>query len=283
MNMNLVKSDVNLFAVYQTMYSNSDIEMWYDWNRRLEDTKWTDKCYFLVLDGKKIGGAVITDDTIMFPFLVSPFSDRISFWRYLLKLSSRSKINGILDVDNSILPMFNYKAIGTYQVMCRPSDIIETVLPDGFLCRSFDINAEADDIGKVVVEGYSGSYCYEKYGVQTHDEAILETKRVLGVYASKNLSFVIAEKATNQIVGICLAGIGENYTLGYVEIADICVLPQFRGRGLAKYMINNIITQAYDVAPFVKLGVDIGNDAELLYRQLGFISGPRFTNMEQRT
>ena len=39
MNAKLIKADVNLFAVYQTIYSNADTEMWYDWNERLEDTK----------------------------------------------------------------------------------------------------------------------------------------------------------------------------------------------------------------------------------------------------
>jgi hypothetical protein len=119
MNVDLVQADINLFAVYQTMYSNADIEMWYDWNRRLEDTKWTDQCYFLTLDGQKIGGAVVTDDAIMFPFLVSPFCDRMIFWRLLLKQSPRAKIRGILDNDSLILPMFNYNASLWYSPICQ--------------------------------------------------------------------------------------------------------------------------------------------------------------------
>jgi hypothetical protein len=124
-NINFIRADINLFAVYQTMYSNADIEMWYDWDRRLGDTKWTDHCYFIMSEGQKIGGVIITDDTIMYPFLVLPFNDRMSFWRLLLEKYPLPKINGVLDVDSSILLMFNYKAIDTNQVMCRPSDKIE--------------------------------------------------------------------------------------------------------------------------------------------------------------
>ena len=53
MNTELVKADKKLFSIFQTMYSNADTEMWYDWDRRLSDTTWTDQCYFLTLDGKK--------------------------------------------------------------------------------------------------------------------------------------------------------------------------------------------------------------------------------------
>ena len=43
MNYYFEKADKDLFATYQTIYSQADIEMWYDWNARLNDTKWTDE------------------------------------------------------------------------------------------------------------------------------------------------------------------------------------------------------------------------------------------------
>lgn len=284
MNINLVKADVDLFAVYQTIYSNADTNMSYDWNCRLKDTKWaTDQCYFLILDGKRIGGVIITDDSIRFPFLITPYCDRVQFWTYLLKLSPRKYLRGMLDEDVSILPMFDYKAMGTYMALCRPADVIEIRLSDEFICRPLVMGTDAAEFGKVYVESHTGGICFEKYGTETPNEAIAETMRVLGIYNSHNLSIVIVENATSQIVGACTAGIGENHALGYAEIADLIVLPQYRGRGLGKYMIGHIVTQTYGLAPFVKMGVDIGNSSEYLYRQMGFIAGPRFTRMERRT
>ena len=107
MKSKLIKVDDKLFAVYQTMYSNADTNMSYDWESRLRDTKhWVDQGYFLILEGEKIGGAVITDDCIRFPFLISPYCDRIQFWRHLLKLAPRKTLEGMLDEDVSILPIF---------------------------------------------------------------------------------------------------------------------------------------------------------------------------------
>ena len=281
MKIYLVKSDINLFAIYHTMYSNADIEMWYDWDRRLQDTKWTDQCYFLILDGKKIGGAVITDEKIMYPFLISPFCDRVQFWDHLLKHSPRKMIQGALDLDSSILPMFGYKAMGTFRLLCRPSDIIDISLPDGFFCRPLDMDTDAAEYSRVYVESNTGRFCFEKYGEETHEEAITEAKRILGIYSAMNLSIVIVEKTSNQMVAACTAGIAEYHALGFAEIADIFVLPQYSGRGIGKYMLSHIITQAYGIAPFVKLGVDMGNPSEYLYYKMGFIAGPRFTTMEK--
>ena len=283
MNVSLSKVDADLFAVYQTMYSTADTNMSYDWNSRLGDTKpWADCGYFLILDGVKIGGAIITDDMIRFPFLILPFVDRVQFWAYLLKLSPRKFLYGMLDADNAILPMFGYKIMGSRQAMCRPADIIKMNLPEGFICRPLNMDTDAAEVGMVYVDGHTGGICFEKYGAETTDEAIAETMRVLGVYNAKDLSIVIVEQSARKIVGVCTAGIGKHHVFGNSEIADLIVLPQYQGMGLGKYMISHVIKQSYGLAPFVSMCVDTGNSAEYLYRQMGFIAGPRYSSMERR-
>ena len=283
MDVNLVKADSNLFAVYQTMYSNADTNMWYDWEWRLGDTKpWADQGYFLIHDRKKIGGAIITEETIRFPFLIAPYCDRIQFWRHLLKLAPRKTLEGMLDEDVSVLPMFDYKVMNTNRALTRPADKIEMNLPDEFICRPLDMDSDAQGYGKVYVEAHTGGICFELYGDETIDEAIAETKRVLGVYNAKDMSIVIIEKATNQIVAGCTAGIGKHHVLGFSEIGDFVVLPQYQGKGLGKYMLSHIITQTYGLSPIVKIWADVGNISEYLYRQMGFIPGPGITHMERR-
>lgn len=283
MNISLVKADDALFAVYQTMYSGVDTYMSYDWESRLGDTKhWADQGYFLVLDGKKIGGAIITAETIRFPFLIAPYCDRIQFWRYLLELAPRKTLEGMLDEDVSILPMFNYKVMHSDRAMCRPADVIEKTLPDEFACRPLDLDTDAEEFGKVYVESHTGGICFEINGVQTIDEGIADAKYCLGIYNSKDMSIVIIEKATDQIVAACVAGISNNHVLKFSEIGEFVVSPQYQGKGLGKYMLSHIITQTYGLSPIVKIWVDVGNISEHLYRQMGFIPGPRFTHMERR-
>jgi hypothetical protein len=84
-------------------------------------------------------GIIITDDVIMFPFLIPPFCDRVLFWNYILKHFGRDKINGVLEDDASVLPMFGYKVSNMSQVMCRPTDTLTYNLANGFICRPLDI------------------------------------------------------------------------------------------------------------------------------------------------
>ena len=50
MNTSLQKADRNAFAVYQTIYSNADTNLHFDWEKRLGDTNCTDECYWVMLD-----------------------------------------------------------------------------------------------------------------------------------------------------------------------------------------------------------------------------------------
>ena len=230
MNISLVKADDALFAVYQTMYSGVDMDMLYDWESRLGDTKhWPGQGYFLTLDGKKIGGAIITEETIRFPFIILPYCDRIQFWRHLLKLAPRKTLEDILDEDISILHMFDYKVIHTDRALTRPADIIEMNLPDEFICRPLNMDKDAEELGKVYVESHTGGICFEINGVQTIDEGIADINYCLGIYNSKNMSIVITLKATGQIVAGCVAGISENDVLRFSEIGEFVVSPQYQG------------------------------------------------------
>lgn len=283
MNMKLIKADTDLFAIYQIIYSDVDTEMSYDWNERLGDTNWAkDQCYFLELDGAKVGGAVITDDTIFFPFLIPPFADRAAFWKYLLKLAPRPNLSGMLDVDREILPMFNYETVRTQQIMVRPADVLDLTLPAGFECLPIGTETEIKKVAEVLRASFLDGIVYEKMGQKTLEEVIQEVKHSLEYVNVKNSSYAIIETETDKMVGVCLAGIGEQNTLGYSFIDELGFLPEFQGKGLAKYLVSRVVTDSYGIAPFVKLGIIVGNNAEFLYNQLGFKAGVRWSMMRCR-
>lgn len=282
MKYEFIKADKDLFAIYQTMYSQADIEMWYDWNKRLEDTKWTDDCFFITADGIKVGGTIITNEKVMFPFLIPPFSDRFQFWNEVIKYSQKDSIQGVQSVDERELLKFGYKVVMTGQVMCRPADTFEQCLPEGFTIRPFHIEKDLNEAGAVLVHSYKNGICDEINGAATIEETVEDMASVYEYYSEKSFSHVICEKGSNKIVGVCIAGIAENCVNHYTEIAELCVLPEYRGRGLAKYMVKKVLTDSYGTSPFVKLFVYVGNDAEKLYYYLGFIGGPQFSRMIKR-
>lgn len=283
MNAKLIKAEANLFAIYQAIYSNADTEMWYDWDERLNDTKWaTDQCYFLELDGKQIGGAVITDDAIMYAFLIPPFTDRVVFWQCLLKLAPRATVYGVLIEDRDTVSMNNYRESIVKQSMVRPADIMVSTLIDGFICKELNVETEIEYVAEIIRESSLGGIDYELTSVPSLEEVIEDVKEHVTSMDANNFSLVIVETATNKIVGVCLAGINKENPLSYSFIYELNVLPEYQGKGLAKHLVSQVVTTSYGIAPFVKLFVLGGNPAELIYHQLGFIAGPRYSDFKRR-
>lgn len=283
MGFSLTKAEKEQFAIFQTMYSNADYNMWYDWERRLQDTKWTDECYFVLLDGKKIGGYIVTTDTICFPFLILPYDSREEFWDFVVKFNLKSQIKGANEQDAEVLQKLGYRIISRNRVMCRPTELMRVELRSKFNEMSiseYDVTGADTLLGHLIVDGYQGSICNDIFGEATVESAITDMRAVLAIYRGTDYSKVITD-SSGKPVALCLAGSGEDYIHHYAEIADICVLPRYRGKGLARFLISDVISNAYGKSPYVKLLVQEGNSAEILYKMMGFISGPCFVNMER--
>jgi len=279
----LVKADKNLFAVYHTLHSGADTDMMFDWDKRLGDTTWSDDCYFVVENGKKIGGAVVTDKYVAHAFMIAPFCDRLHFWHTLLKLAPVDALHGVLDADRDILPMFGFKTTKTLQVMCCAADEKPASLPSGFTCRAFDVKADAIAAGNVNYQAHIDGADHRFLEGASAEKAASELVQLNTTYTTTNLSHVIHDDQNGggEIIAFCLSGTGELFENAYMEVAEIAVLPQYKGRGLGRYMLSRIITQSYGKVAYVKLCVTIGNPAEHLYRRLGFVAGARFSAMER--
>lgn len=281
-----VKADKDLFAVYQTIHSGEDLELWFDWKSRLEDTKWTDNCFWLIKDNDKIAGAIINNETVMYPFLISPFCHRTLFWREIhrnLMKENHMKINtnGIFDDDVNILLTFGYKIERIRQMMCRPTDIYSLNLSQDFYYRSPEMK-DISLIAEAKLEGYKGGIDYQVFGEPTLSEENEDTLKLLNIYDETNSlsnSIIVFDKKTDMLAGLCISGLNNKMPLGFAEISELCVLPQYRNRGLAEFMIKYVISKAHEKTPLIKLCVTVGNSAESLYRKMGFVAGARFTNM----
>lgn len=55
-----------------------------------------------------------------------------------------------------------------------------------------------------------------------------------------------------------------------VRLMDIALLPGFRGKGIGKNLVREVMRQAEELGAFVSLHVEEHNPARLLYESLGF-------------
>ncbi|WP_160042655.1 GNAT family N-acetyltransferase [Paenibacillus sp. USDA918EY] len=280
----LEQAEKNSFAVHQAIYSNADLEMWYDWNARLDDTKFTDQCFWIMCGDDRIGGVIKIDDTVMYPFIIPPFSDRQHMWRILLQCCQDIKhINGVLQDDVNILLSLGFKVNVIRQVMCCPAGASKKpVIPDGLSLYVLDDSLDLTKIKEVMKEGYHGGIDFEIFGVPTDEKIMEDVSYLLQVYKHRNLSIYIVNEQNQEIAGLCIAGISEKMPLAFAEIGEICVAPQYRNKRIADFMLNYIKETANPYTEVVKLCVTVGNYAEMLYIKAGFQAGPRFARMTRR-
>ena len=287
----LIQADRDLFARYQTIYSGADTNLQINWEYRLRDTTWTEDCFWIIKDGSRMGGMLVINNTIQFPFLIPPYHNRHELWDALRIVSDReqlniTKVHGALDDDVSILLSYGYAIDSSRRCMCRPSDIFTMSLNDKFIWRIPDLTQDISEMIDVLEVGYENSIDYQTFGRPEAGEVEKDVRYFLDGYKKTDTiqhSTIVIHKESNCMVGLCLAGgHPESSCPLYSFIADLVVLPQFRGQGLADFMLRRAVTEAVNSYPLSGLCVTVGNPAESIYHKLGFWGGPRFTNMSRK-
>ncbi|RPJ51138.1 MAG: N-acetyltransferase [Chloroflexi bacterium] len=282
----LIRAEKKLFAAYQTLYSNADTNLFYDWQMRLSDTLWSDNGFFLVHNNQKLGGAILHKNEVLFPFLIPPFCDRAMFYRQIQRAllmwrdpdSTELFVRNGLDADVEILLTLGYQRTArSRRGMIRPTDHYDVCLPAGFYEKPVSVEQSAA-IANLLNQAYKGGINEQVFGPLTEADIQADIERLMATNTS-DVSSLVYDAKTNLLVGACLAGVDPETVNCFAGIGQVGVLPQVQNRGLGIYMILKALSKAYYYSPAMCLFVTVGNPAESLYRHLGFIPGPCFTQM----
>jgi ribosomal protein S18 acetylase RimI-like enzyme len=281
----LEPADSELFATYHAVYSNEEFDLCFAWDEQLAELRSCKNCYFLYRNSKCIGGLTIDSDSISNPFLIQPFSDRVLFWNIILKQlkmhiqENKIHISQLRQVDADVLISLGASKKWSQQRMYRPTDILE--IETGF---SYDLVCPAEndipEIVQVVYQAHVHDITARTYGepvVSDVEKAILRRFDAFSQTNTLHFGKVAKEKATQKIIGVCIAGIYPASPYNFSTIHQVSVLPAYRRQGIAENMMRAAISTAHSISPVIGLGVLAGNPAENLYQKLGFTPRPSFT------
>lgn len=275
-----------LFAVYHAIYSEN-VDFQYDWNERLQGLLTDSYCGFLYEDENPIGGFAIGGNEIGSPFLIVPFSDRSVFWRQAIAafMAERGgpeiQFRRLQQSDVEALTVLGATTKWSHRRMCRPTDSYEAKRVDGFQLATPNMS-NLPEIVQVVYNAHANGYTTKVYGARSIREVEEAIRRRYDLFTGThtwNQSVVAKRIDTNEIAGVCIAGVYPDSPNHFATIHQISVLPEYSGRGLATAMMLRSIHLAHRVSPVIGLQVLIGNPAEDLYRKLGFAAGPCFSDM----
>ena len=286
MDISFVIAERNKYAVYYSVYESSNNFADFDWNEMLgciDDRN----CLFVLHNEKIIGGFTLTNNELCYVFAVPPFSDRKLLWKHILKYASdnctenKIVLKFISEEDKEILSnVFNAKVICTNRRMFRPTDKISVNPPDGFYFTVPDAN-DKKEIIQAVYEAHAAGYTSTVWKPDKNEIQSAINRRFVSFTQTNTLYMSTLAKhcENNEIAGVCIAGIYPDSANKFSTIHQVSVRPQFRRRGIAEAMMLNSIDKANSVSPVITLGVMVGNPAELLYNKIGFLGGPKSSEL----
>ena len=232
MEYSFIDAEQKKYAIYYSIYSNAHIFPNFDWNEMIEETNGRDG--FFVLDKEKIiGGFTLTKNELCYFFTVPPFCDRAFLWKHILKfaLDNCTENNIVLkfisDEDKSILNgVFNAKVIVAQRRMLRPTENIFVKPPDNFY---FTIPNENDrqEIIQAVYEAHSAGYT-STVAPTNKDEIQNAINRRYDSFTQTNslyMSTLVKSRESDEIAGVCIAGIYPDSANNFSTIHQVSVRP----------------------------------------------------------
>lgn len=286
-NYRLERANIEEFTDYYTVYSqmnttNGFFKKSYDIMRTVVDDE--DECFWIVKDEKKIGGAFIEPNNIAELFVIPPYSNVdliLERLKEILIFWSDPTKDIVADMVQPSL-IENYEKIGFKKVesgrwMIRPTEEFKITWGDEFYV-DLPKRENQVEIGKLLHEAFESNVnLYSSYSLDEYTEWV---KEYFDDYLNEDIlnkaSTLVYDGNTNELVGVCYVSIWQEWPL----ISQIAVKPSYEGRGIGTKMLKNALTILKKEYPVVRLYVDIGNEAEQVYDNIGFLKGLELTQMK---
>ncbi len=271
---------------YATYYGLQKANGWfkknYDIMRSIIDEE--DECFWILKGGRKIGGALIKPNFIEGVFLIPPYSDEYEALKKLKEIlvywSDFNKHIEASTVDSSQVEL--YEKLGFIKVesgrwMVRPTETFNINWEDNYYVTSPKRENELE-MGKLLYEAFQNNKGLNfNYSVNEYTEWVNEYfDSNLDVETLNRASTLVYDKATRELVGVCYISMWQEWPL----VSQIAVKPSYAGKGIGTKMLKSALTVLNEEYPVIRLYVHVGNKAEELYHNLGFLKGFQLTDMK---
>lgn len=270
------------FATYVVGAENVCFRQSFDISRSV--LKDYDNCFYIEKNGSRIGGVLIEPNYICYLFLQPPYNEEYYKVLAMLKTllinwSDNSKSIEAFSVKPEELKHYlrlGFRRGESRRCMIRPTEVFDISFRDSHVHLApskSHITKIATLFNKAFADGVGEDGQLSK---GEHEEALMAYfKENSGEAILKKASTLIYDNETKELVGACLISLWE----GWPNIYDIVVKPSHQGKGLASLMIKRALTVLKEEYPVLRLFVTLGNSAEALYYNLGFLPGAHTTKL----
>jgi len=282
----LEKAELAEFAKFYVIYSNSNYFFSQSWDNSMSVIKAANSCYWIMKDNCRVGGVIIRPNLITKLFLIPPYTDTFqvlkSIKSILLHWSDCSRnidAYEVLPKEVQAYHRIGFRTEETRRCMIRPTELFNVEWEDKYEIITPNMGHKFI-IAELFKEAYAGGVDSKKEDDENKHINFLEDyfNEEFEDKLINRASALVFDKKTNELAASCLI----SYWMGLPILEDIAVRPSYQGRDLGEKLIKralSILKQKHDA---MRLFVTIGNSAEAVYYNVGFLPGEEFTNLYMR-
>lgn len=265
------------YITWWSVYRDVNDDFVHEHEQRLADLEGVPFCFWVTHDQRRVGGVVMLPNNIGDLFLVPPFNDWHGLLAAVLPIlhhwSDDAKpihAQSILDSQAMHLLRAGFRIVESRRFMIRPTGAAKVDLSPYELVQPASDHADAlADLFLAAFRGGAGLY-----GQRSREQHLESIQNAFANSTSGapcyHASVLAIDPQTNRIAAACLV---DRYKT-HPSPRFIAVHPDFQRQGIARRLTQHVIAQLHSNYRYVVLSVTVGNPAESLYYNLGFLPGP---------
>lgn len=275
----ICKANSEEWARYHAIYRLTNFNEWMSLSFQNDIDRYikADFCYWITKGNKRIGGAFIKPNMLKCIFTIPPFHNNKDLIEalslYVESISDKS--NPIIVQDADIKLVDYYKNIGFSLERIEKLMVCATNEFNVTWEEQYRIIAPKIEHSEAMAKLYFEAYSHNKLhyiAAQSYDFQVSSVQvyfnHIEAMKVTNEWSTLIYDTITNKFIGACAVG----FVNGLPYILDFVLHPEFQRKGLASKMIQRTLNLVFKSYPAIRLNVTVGNDAEVFYDKLGFIS-----------
>ncbi|MGH4124130.1 MAG: GNAT family N-acetyltransferase [Clostridium sp.] len=243
-----------------------------------------DDYFWIIKDCVKVGGIFIQPNHIGELFVIPPYSDEYKLLKKVKEIlvywSDRNKNIEVSVVELSQIDI--YEKIGfikgeSGRWMIRPTEEFKVTWE-----RDFNIVIPKEEnkleMAELIFQAFQNDVGLNStYSVEERVSWIEDYfKDNSQIEVLNKASTLIYNKKTKELVGVCLISLWQEWPL----VWEIAVNPSYAGKGLGTKMLKKALSVLQEEYPVLRLYVTVGNKAENVYHNLGFLKGLELVDMK---
>lgn len=275
----ICKADSEEWARYHAIYRLTNFNEWMSLSFQSDIDRYAKAsfCYWVILDNKRIGGAFIKPNMLKCIFTVPPFNNLGELIKvltsYAATISDKSNPIVVPDADLNNIDCYDNSGFNLERIdklMICPTKQFDLALEERYEFMSPE-KEHAEEMANLYFQTYSNNKL-QYIATQSYEFQVSSVQVFFDHIKSMNVpnewSTLIYDNETKKFVGACAVGLVN----GLPYILDFVVHPDFQRKGLASLMMQKTLNQFFNSYPAIRLNITEGNDAEVFYNKLGFIS-----------